>query len=221
MDIEHLGYKTGILFLDKGWVEDPSDIYSITREQLADLPGFKEKSIENLMRSIEASKDRPLWRLLVALNTPHVGSTVAQLIARRFPSIDEIRAASLEDLNAIEGIGPEISQSVAQWFADEENGRLLDGLRAAGVRMKDDVVEAPAEGPLTGQSIVITGGLDSMPRSEAEHAAEQAGAKVTSSVSKKTSFVVVGEGPGSKLDRARELGVETIDEEEFLRRLKG
>src|SRR5207248_713747 len=103
-----------------------------------------------------------------------------------------------------------------EWFADEENVKLLHALRAAGVRMKDDVVEASPEGPLTGQAIVITGGLESMARSEAEAAAEQAGAKVTSSVSKKTSFVVVGENPGSKFDRAKEIGVETIDEQEFL-----
>jgi DNA ligase (NAD+) len=220
MDIEHLGYKTGILLLDRGWVEDPADIYSLSGEQLAELPGFKEKSIENLMRAIEESKDRPLWRLLVALNVPHVGSTVAQLLARRFPSIDELRQASLEDLNAIDGVGPEISQSVAGWLADPENDKLLDRLRAAGVRMQDEAVEAPPEGPLSGQTIVITGGLESMPRSDAEQAAEQAGAKITSSVSKKTSFVVVGENPGSNFERAKELGVETIDEEEFLRRQK-
>jgi len=221
MDIEHLGYKTVMTLLDKGWIEDPADIYSLTREQLAELPGFKEKSIDNLMRAIEGSKDRPLWRLLVALNIPHVGGTVAQMLTRRFPRIDELHKASVHDLNEIDGVGPEIAQSVVEWFADPEDVRLVGRLRAAGVRMKDDVVEAPPQGPLSGRSIVITGGLESMPRSEAEQAAEQAGAKVTSSVSKKTSFVVVGENPGSKLDRAKELGVETVGEQEFLRRLKG
>jgi DNA ligase (NAD+) len=221
MDIEHLGYKTVMTLLDKGWIEDPADIYSLRPEQLGELPGFKERSIDNLIRAIEGSKDRPLWRLLVALNIPHVGGTVAQLLTRRFPSIDELQRASVDDLNEIEGVGPEISQSVVEWFADPENVRLLERLRAAGVSMQDDVVEAPPEGPLSGQSIVITGGLESMARSEAEAAATEAGAKVTSSVSKKTSFVVVGENPGSKFDRARDLGVETIDEQEFLRRLKG
>ena len=221
LDIEHLGYKTGLALMDRGWVQDPADVYSITADHLAELPGFKEKSISNLMTAVEASKDRPLWRLLNGLNIRHVGATVAQVLARAFPSIDELKGATLEELAAVEGIGPEIARSVFEWFQEDENHLLLDKLAAAGVRMKDEVVEAPAGGPLSGQSIVITGGLESMSRSEAEKAAEDAGAKVTSSVSKKTSFVVVGENPGSKHDRALQLGVETIDEEEFLRRLKG
>ena len=221
MDIEHLGYKTGIALLDMGFVKDPADVYALTREEVGQLPGFKQKSIDNLMAAIEGSKDRPLWRLLVALNIPHVGGAVANLIARRFPSVDEIAGASVEDLNAIEGIGPEIAQSVHDWFRDERNLDLIRRLREAGVRMKDDVVEAPPEGPLSGSTIVITGGLQAMSRAEAEQAAQQAGAKIASSVSKKTAFVVVGENPGSKFDKARQLGVETIEEDEFLRRLKG
>jgi DNA ligase (NAD+) len=221
MDIEHLGYKTGMLLIDMGWVKDPADIYSITPEQLAQLPGFKEKSISNLVAAIEGSKDRPLWRLLVAVNIPHVGWHVAQLLASAFLSIDALKKASVEDLVAVEGIGPEIAQSVHDWFRDRENVKLLDRLRAAGVRVEDPEPEKPPEGPLTGTTIVITGSLESMSRAEAERAAQQAGAKVTSSVSKKTSFVVVGENPGSKHDRAVQLGVETIDEQEFLRRLKG
>jgi len=221
MDIEHLGYKTGILLIDRGWVEDPADVYAITDQQIAELPGFKEKSIANLRASIEGSKDRPLWRLLVGLNIRHVGSTVAQLLARTYPSIDELREATADQLNAIDGIGPEIAQSVYEWFHDEENLKLLEKLAQAGVRMKDDVVQAPSKGLLSGTTIVITGGLASMARSEAEKAAEDAGAHVTSGVSKKTAFVVVGENPGSKYDRALQLGVETIDEREFLKRLKG
>jgi len=201
-------------------VEDPADVYAITDQQIAELPGFKEKSIANLRASIEGSKDRPLWRLLGGLNIRHVGSTVAQLLARTFPSIDELREASEEQLNAIDGIGPEIAQSVYEWFHDEENVKLLEKLAGAGVRMKDDVVEAPPEGPLSGKTIVITGGLVSMARAEAEKTAENAGAHVTSGVSKKTTFVVVGENPGSKYDKALQLGVETIDEQEFLKRLK-
>jgi len=221
MDIEHLGYKTGIALLDRGWVQTPADVYRLTREQLAELPGFKEKSIDNLVNAIEGSKDRPLWRLLVALNIRHVGGTVAQMLTRRFPTIDRLRAAAVEELNEIEGIGPEIAQSVFDWFRDPENVKLLDDLAAAGVRMEDPEPEAPPEGPLTGATIVITGGLESMSRSEAEKAAVDAGAKITAGVSKKTTFVVVGENPGSKLDKAKQLGVETIDEQEFLRRRKG
>jgi DNA ligase (NAD+) len=221
MDIEHLGYKTGMLLLDLGWVTDPADVYSITAEQLAQLPGFKDKSIANLLGAIEGSKDRPLWRLLVAVNIRHVGGHVAQVLARAYPSTDALRKASVEDLNAVESIGPEIAQSVHDWFHDEHNLALLDKLRAAGVRMQDDAVEAPPEGPLSGTTIVITGSLEAFGRDAAIKAAIDAGAHVTSSVSKKTDFVVVGESPGSKADRAAQLGVETVDEAEFLRRLRG
>jgi DNA ligase (NAD+) len=221
MDIEHLGYKTGIAMLDLGLVKDPADIYSLSDVDLAQLPGFKEKSIANLRASIEASKDRELWRLLVALNIPHVGWHVAQVLTRALPSIDLLEKATVEELNAVEEIGPEIAGSVHDWFHDGENLALLEKL-ARHVRMdeKPDVL-AKTEGPLSGKTIVITGGLESMPRSQAEATSQDAGAKVASSVSKKTDFVVVGENPGSKYDRAVQLGVETIDEKEFLKRLKG
>ncbi len=222
MDIEHLGYKTGIALLDLGLVKDPADIYSLTDEDLAQLPGFKEKSIANLRASIEASKDRELWRLLVALNVPHVGGHVAWVLTRALPSIDLLQKASVEELNAVEEIGPEIAQSVHDWFHDPGNLELLKKLKNAGIRMGEKAeVLAKSEGPLSGKTIVITGGLESMPRSQAEESAQEAGAKVASSVSKKTDFVVVGENPGSKYDRAVQLGVETIDEKEFLKRLKG
>jgi DNA ligase (NAD+) len=221
MDIEHLGYKTGITLLDRGWVQDPADVYSIAREQLARLPGFKERSISNLLTAIDGSKDRPIWRLLVALNIPHVGGTVAQILTRRFPSVAALKEATVEKLNEVEGIGPEIAASVNDWFHQDENLHLLGKLEKAGVRMEDPEPEPLPEGPLTGKTIVITGGLESMSRPDAERAAADAGAKVASSVSKKTDFVVVGENPGSKFDKAVQLGVETIDEQEFLRRSKG
>jgi DNA ligase (NAD+) len=220
MDIEGLGYKTGILLLDMGWVKDPGDVYSLTEEQLSQLPGFKEKRISNLLQAIDASKDRPIWRLLVALNIPHVGSTVAQTLARAFGSVDALAAAGEDEIDEVEGIGPEIARSVRGWFEDEHNRALLEKLRATGVRMEDEAQEEPAgEQPLAGLSIVLTGGLDSMSREEATAAAQAAGARVASSVSKKTSFVVVGESPGTKAAKADELGIETIDEREFLRRL--
>jgi DNA ligase (NAD+) len=221
MDIEHLGYKTGMALLDRGWVKDPADIYRLTPERLAELPGFKDKSISNLMSAIEASKDRPIWRLLVALSIPHVGGHVAQVLARAFPSLDALQSASVEDLNAVEGIGPEIARSVHAWFQERENRDLIKRLRKAGVRVRDEKPEAPPEGSLSDTTIIITGSLQAMSRDEATRAAQEAGAHVTSSVSKKTDFVVVGDNPGSKYDRALQLGVETIDEEEFLRRLKG
>jgi DNA ligase (NAD+) len=219
MDIEGLGYKTGILLIDMGWVKDPADVFSLTADQLAQLPGFAQKKIDNLLAAIEASKDRPIWRLLVGLNVPHVGSTVAQLIARHFGSIDAIAKASEEEIAAVEGVGPVIAKSVAGWFGDSDSRRLIEKLRSAGVRMEDPEPEAVPEGPLTGTTIVLTGGLSSMSRDEATRAAEEAGAKVTSSVSKSTGFLVAGENPGSKYDKALQLGVEIVDEEEFLRRI--
>jgi DNA ligase (NAD+) len=222
MDIEHLGYKTVIALLERGWVKDPADVYSLTAEQLAELAGFKDKSIENLMTAIQGSKDRELWRLLVALNIPHVGWHVAQVLTRAFPSIEALKGASVEELNAVEEIGPEIAGSVFAWFHEPENVKLLDRLAAAGIRMEEKrEVLAAGEGSLAGKTIVITGGLESMSRGDAEQAAKEAGARVASSVSKKTDFVVVGENPGSKYDKAVQLGVETIDEREFLRRVNG
>jgi DNA ligase (NAD+) len=219
MDIEHLGYKTGMLLRERGWVEDPADVYFLTREQLEQLPGFKERSIDNLLGSIEGSRDRPIWRLLVALNIRHVGSHVAQVLARAFRSIDRFVSVTAEEVDAVEEIGPEIAGSVAEWFSDEDNLALIEKLRKAGVRMEDEAEPERPEGPLTGSTIVLTGGLASVSRDEATALAEEAGAKVASSVSKKTAFVVAGENPGSKLAKAEQLGVDVVDEQEFLRRI--
>jgi DNA ligase (NAD+) len=171
------------------------------------------------LSSLEGSKDRPVWRLLVALNIRHVGSHVAQVLARAFGSIDRLAAASEEEIDAVEEIGPEIARSVYEWFHEEENLALVEKLRRAGVRMEDEPAPEVPEGPLTGSSIVLTGGLEALSRDEATALAEEAGAKVASSVSKKTAFVVAGENPGSKLAKAEQLGVEVIDEGEFLVRI--
>ena len=207
MDIEGLGYKTGLLLLDMGWVKDPGDVYSLTREQLAQLPGFADKRIDNLLSAIERSKDRPIWRLLVGLNIPHVGTHVAQVLARAFGSIDALAQAGVEEIDAVPEIGPEIARSVHEWFHDRQNLKLIEK------------PEGPAGGPLASTTIVITGSLSSMSRDEATRAAQDAGARVVSSVSKKTDFVVVGDNPGSKAAQAEQVGVQIIDEREFLRRL--
>ena len=221
MDIEGLGYKTGMLLRDRGLVMDPGDTYSLTEDQLATLPGFKSKSIDNLLAAIAGSKDRPLWRLLVGLNIRHVGGHVAQVLADAFGSIDALADATAEQIDDVEEIGPEIANSVAEWFDDEQNLALVEKLRAAGVRTADEPKAARPTGPLTGTTIVLTGGLAAMSRDAAAAAAEEAGARIVSSVSKKTDFVVAGENPGSKLAKAEELGVEVIDEAEFLKRLAG
>ncbi len=219
MDIEGLGYVTGTALLDLGWVSDPADVFSLTAEQLAQVPGFADKKIENLLAAIEAAKDRPIWRLLTALNIRHVGSTVARLLAQAFVSMDALATAAEEDVAAVEGVGPIIAASVVAWFADDHNRALLAKLKERGVRMADPEPEPVAEGPLTGKTLVLTGGLAQLSRDEATRLAEEAGGKVTSGVSKKTDFVVAGESPGSKLAKAEQLGVEVIDEDEFLRRV--
>ena len=219
MDIEGLGYMTVLALLDKGFIQDPADIYRLTAEQLAQLDGFGDKSIENLLRAIEGSKDRPLWRLLVGLNIRHVGSHVAQLLASAFRSIDALVAASADEIDAVPEIGPEIAASVAAWFSDPDTLALIEKLRAAGVRLEDEAPPDEGPKPLEGKTIVLTGGMDTLSRDEATRLAQQAGARVSSTVSKKTDFIVAGENPGSKHDQAVKLGVEIVDEQELLRRL--
>jgi DNA ligase (NAD+) len=221
LDIEHLGYRTAVALTERGWVKDPGDLYFLTPAQIRALPGFAEKSTENLRAAIQASKDRPLWRLLVGLNIRRVGAHAARLLARALPSLDALAAADQATLEAIPGIGPETALSVHTWFRAPENRALLDKLRRAGVRLADRPEAAHEERtrPLAGKSIVLTGTLAQLSREEATRLAEEAGARVTSSVSKNTDFVVVGESPGTKLDKARALGIETIDEAEFQKRV--
>ena len=221
MDIEHLGYMTVMRLLERGLIEDPADIYALDAEKLSQLPGFKEKSIENLLSQVEASTDRPIWRLLVGLNIRHVGSHVAQVLARAFGSIDVLANASEDEIDAVPEIGPEIAATVAEWFDEDENLALIEKLRTAGVRLADERVADVGPKPLEGFSVVITGTLPTLSREEATALAEDAGARVASNVSKKTSFVVLGENPGSKFARAQELGVELIDEADFLERVGG
>ena len=220
MDIEHLGYQTVTALMERGWVTDPADLYKLDALSVATLPGFAEKSAQNLLQAIAASKDRPLWRLLVGLSIHHVGARVAQLLAKRFCSVEALAMATQESLESVDGIGPEIAGTVHDWFHAEENLALLDKLRQASLRMGDESPASPAVAQtLTGKIVVITGTLVGFSREEAGLAAESAGAKVTSSVSKKTSFVVAGAESGSKLTKAQSLGVEVIDEAEFVRRL--
>lgn len=213
MDIEGLGYQTIVALIEKGWLSDVSDIYFLTREQLFELEGFKDKSVDNLMASIEASRTRPLASLLRALGIPHVGSTAAEILAREVRAIEKLESLSAEEFEPIEGIGPIIAGSIASFFADKRNRAVLKRLREGGVKPVPPA--AKKEGPLTGKTFVLTGGLEGFSRDEAARAIEDLGGKMTSSVSKKTDYVVVGENPGSKYDKAVELGVETLDEKGF------
>jgi DNA ligase (NAD+) len=219
MDIEHLGYMTVMRLLEKGLIEDPADIYALDAEKLSQIPGFKDKAITNVLGQVEESKDRPLWRLLVGLNIRHVGAHVAQVLASAFGSIDAIAAASEDEIDAVPEIGPEIAATVREWFDEDDNLQLIEKLRTAGVRLADEAPARRGSKLLDGTTIVLTGGLETLSREEATAAAQAAGARVASSVSKKTAFVVAGENAGMKLTKAEQLGVEVIDEAEFLTRL--
>jgi DNA ligase (NAD+) len=179
-----------------------------------------EKSAENITRGIEASRGRSLDRLLFALGVRHVGSETARLIAQAFPDIDAIRDASAERLTAIPGIGPKIAHSVVAYFLEPKNREVIEKLKKAGVDPRHDVQEEVAGGPLTGLSFVLTGGLDAITREEATARIMALGGSVSSSVSKKTSYVVVGAEPGSKLKKAQALGTQQLNEAELLKCLE-
>jgi len=218
LDIEGLGYQTIIELTERGMVKDVGDLYALTDEQISTLEGFKDKKIQNLRKSIEASKTRPLARLLTGLGIRHVGGTVANQLAGHFSTLDAIEGASEEEINAVEGIGEVIAHSVYEFFRQKRNRAVLDKLKAAGLRTEDEK-RVVKQTEVTGKTVVITGGFESMSRDEAREALKEAGAKVTDSVSKKTDLVVVGENPGSKFDKAVSLGIPTADEKELLRLL--
>lgn len=215
MDIEGLGERWCSVLLRKGLVGDPGDIYYLKKEQLLTLFKAGTKTADTLIKNIEASKDRPLGRLLFALGIRHVGSEIADILAKEFKSVDALTAASLEELSEVTGIGPKIAQSVHVYFREPRNLRVIDKLRKAGVRMTEKKVERK-EGPLTGQTFVLTGTLASMPRSKAEAVLQDLGADTGSNVTRKTTYLVAGFDPGSKLEKAQEYGTAVLDEEEFL-----
>ncbi|HZD71353.1 MAG TPA: NAD-dependent DNA ligase LigA [Actinomycetes bacterium] len=220
MDIEHLGERTVAALIEAGKLHDAADIYRLTADDVAELPGFKERSIANLLAAIEASKRRPLDRLLVGLSIRHVGDHVALVLANRLRSLDAIAGASEDDLNAIDEIGPTIASSIHTWFAEERNRDLVRRLVEAGVRTRVEGGGPQAPQVLAGRTVVLTGTLDELTRDQAAKAVEERGGRVVSGVSKKTDFVVVGADPGSKSERARELGVTMVDEAGFRKLLE-
>ena len=215
MDIEGLGVKLVAQLVDKGLVKDVGDLYFLTKEQLASLDRMAEKSAENLLEALERSKEREPARVLCALGIRHVGEHVARVLMDHFGSIDRLAEASADELESVPGIGPEVAGSVVDFFSHEENRRVLEKLKRAG--LKFEVEKEEAARPLSGKKFVFTGTLSSMTRSEAEELIRKLGGEASSSVSRRTDYVVVGENPGSKLEKARQLGVKTITEEEFLR----
>ena len=219
MDIEGLGEKTVQVLLDQGLVTDVADIYRLDEEQLLKLDRFGAVSVRNLLDAIERSKSQPLERLLVGLNIRHVGPTVARLLARRFGDMDSLRGADEDTIAAVNGVGGVIAQAVRAFFDTPSNGELLDDLKALGVRMDTDNVKVGDA--LAGWTIVVTGNLEGFTRDEAKQAIEDHGGKATSSVSKKTSVVVVGSDPGAaKVTKAEEAGVPMVDEAAFVHLLE-
>jgi len=214
MDIRGLGPSTIWKLLELGFIHNAADLYSLTDKQLGQLPGFKEKSIRNLQTAIEDSKKRPFENVLFALGIRHIGEGVADLLTQTFHDIDSLMNANEEQIASVMGIGPRIAQSVYQYFKDAQNQKLVERLRRAGLKMERErrVIKS---GPLIGKTFIITGKLDTMPRSAAEKWVEERGGTVLSSVSKKLDYLVVGEDPGSKLAKARKLGVAEITEKQL------
>jgi len=219
MDIEGFGPKQAKLFCDKGFIKEIADIYTLKehREELLALEGYGEKKVNNLLNAIEASKQRPATRVLTAIGIRFVGPITAQLLLKHFRSIEALAQASEEDLAAIEGVGPRIAQSVRAWFSHPANQRTIERLKSYGLQMAlpEEEKSESEDLPLAGMTFVITGTLPSWTREEAKEIIQRYGGKVTNSVSRRTTYLLVGENPGSKLQKARELGIPTITEEEL------
>jgi DNA ligase (NAD+) len=216
-DIEGVGEQTIRVLWNKGLVRSLPDLYRLTKEQLLELEGFAEISATAAIESIQRSKQVPFSRVLLGLNIPGLGWVLAQNLARHFGNVDRLIAASQEEVVAVEGFGPDRAEIIVEWFADEQNRALVQELRDLGLRFEIGEEDRPAEGPLTGSTYVITGTLESMSREEATAALEAKGAKVTGSVSKKTTGLIVGEEPGaSKLTKAQRESVPLVTESDFL-----
>jgi DNA ligase (NAD+) len=213
MDIEGLGVKLIDQLVEKDLVKDVADIYYISKEQLIALERMAEKSAQNIIDAIEASKTKPLSKFLYALGIRHVGETTAEDLARSFSRLNDFFHLSEEDLMEVEGIGPEVAASVHQFFRDKKNKESIDQLKKAGVKVIEP--QAKEKGKLAGKVFIFTGALQTLGRDEARDIVESLGGMTASSVSKKVDFVVVGEDPGSKLDKAKELGIKILTEAEF------
>ena len=217
MDIDGMGYKTVDMLLRDGTIQGPADIFLLGPQHFEDREGWREKSIQNLLDGIEAARHRPLWRLLVALGIRHVGPGGARLITARYRSVDQIADATSEDLAAIDGIGETIARSVRKWMDDPANRKLLENLDQGGVSLADPEPEEQVPPTLAGLSLVVTGGLESMNREAIQQAVVARGGRFVSSISGKTSALVVGASPGaSKLTKAERLGTPILTEEQFL-----
>jgi DNA ligase (NAD+) len=215
MDIDGMGDALVDQLLARGLVHSVADIYSLTEEQIVSLERMGKKSASKIIRNIDNSRRQPLARVLNGLGIPFVGERTAQILASHFGSLDAIAAASDDELQEAEEIGPKVADSIRQFFAEERNRELVERLRAAGLQFTAEK-KVKAAGPLTGRTFVLTGTFPTLKRDEAKQRIESAGGKVAGSVSSKTDFVVAGEEAGSKLDKAQQLGIEIIDEARLL-----
>ena len=215
MDIDGLGDALIEQLVDKGMIKSPSDLYTLTKDDLLSLERMGEKSAQNLLNGIEASKDRDLWRIIFALGIRHVGARSAQALEEHFSDMDGLAAADQDTLLNVPDIGPIVAGSITAFFALERNRDVLKSLRDTGVRMKRKQSATPTQGPLTGKTFVLTGALEGFTRDEAAAEIRARGGTVSSSVSKKTDYVVAGESTGSKYDKAVKLGVPILDEKAF------
>ncbi len=221
MDIDGVGEKLMARFWDLGLVRRAPDLYALTVDQLAELDGFQQRSAENVIASIARSRERAFGRVLFALGIPHVGGVTAEAIAQHFRSLAALRAAGPDEIAEVEGVGPIVAESLAAWLAFPANAEVLDDLAAAGLSLElTGDAPPPGEGPLAGLTFVITGTLASSSRDDAKASVIARGGKVTDSVSKRTSYVVAGSSPGSKLAKAHDLGVTVLDDEAFQRLLE-
>jgi DNA ligase (NAD+) len=218
MDIDGLGEALVDQLVEKGLVHDVADLYSLTHEQLANLERMGDKSASNLLQEIDNSRKASLSRLIFALGIHFVGERTAQLLADHFSSLERLAKASEAELLEVEEVGPKVAESILEFFAERRNCEVIDKLRKAGLRFEQAKAHKPA-GHLAGKQFVLTGTLPRYSRDEAKRMIEEAGGRVIGSVSKKTDYVVVGADPGSKLEKARSLGVKTIDEGELVKLL--
>lgn len=215
MDIEGVGEQFVRRLWQEGLLRSMPDLYRLTAEQLASLDGYGEVSAANAIAAIQRSKEQPFARVLYGLNIPNVGWVLARNLARHFGTVDALAAATPEQLAEVEGFGPERAELVAEWFADEENRSLVEELRGLGLTLAAGEADRPVEGPLSGRSYVVTGTLEGFSREEAKAALEALGAKVSDSVSKRTTGVIVGDSPGSKARKAAEAGVPLLSESDL------
>ena len=220
-DIDGVGEQLVRRLWELGLVRSLPELYRLTKEQLLELDGFAEISATNTVNAIEASKQIPFRRVLFGLNIPDVGWVTAQNLARHFGSVERLADATQEEIIECEGIGPERAEAIAEWFSDAENRRLIEELRSIGLRFEADEDDRPVVGRLTGSQYVVTGTLESFTREEARAALEALGAKVSDNVSKKTTGVVVGESPGSKVAKAQRAGVPLLSEDDLKQLLRG